>query len=147
MADRENSAAYAALHASARRVLAAIERTIGDKGSASVSYKGFRLDHGVSRQLISPSLKLLDHLGLIEIEPGTRLVNVFRLSNRWRGIDTAEATRLSALAREVQPHRRFERRHERVPPKPTRPVTVGRPRTMQRRMPSLPVMPWHDDGR
>jgi hypothetical protein len=30
---------------------------------------------------------MLDHLGMIEIEPGERGGNRFRLSTRWRGID------------------------------------------------------------
>ena len=42
MSDRENSPAYAAPPRSARRVFAAIERTIGDGSSASVSYTDFR---------------------------------------------------------------------------------------------------------
>ena len=92
---------------SARRVFAAIERTIGDVSSASVSYTDFRLDHHIARKAMSPSLKLLDHLGLIEIEPGPRLINVFRFSNRWRCIDEVEAQSLAALAREVKPHRTF----------------------------------------
>ena len=88
-------------------MFAAIERTIGDGSSASVSYVDFRLDQHIARKAVSPSLKLLDHLGLIEIEPGPRLVNVFRFSNRWRSIDEVEAVRLAALAREVKPHRTF----------------------------------------
>ena len=36
---------------------------------------------------------------------GTRLVNVFKLGNRWRTVDEVEATRLSALARERKAHR------------------------------------------
>ncbi len=80
----------------ARRVFAAIERAIGDGSSASVSYTDFRFDHHIGRQYISLSVKLLDHLGLIEIEPGPRLVNVFRFSNRWRTIDEVEAKRLAA---------------------------------------------------
>jgi hypothetical protein len=144
MSDREDSPAYAALPRSARRVFAAIERAIGDGSSASVSYVDFRLDHHIGRRSISVSLKLLDHLGLIDIEPGPRLINIFRFSNRWRTIDAVEAKRLSELAREVKPHRRFAKPPE---PKPVKPVTVERRRTMQRRMPSLPAMPWQDDGR
>ena len=75
-------------------------------GRQGTSYADFRLDHHIARKAVSPALKLLDHLGLIEIEPGPRLVNVFRLSNRWRSIDEVEAVRLAALAREVKPHRR-----------------------------------------
>ena len=148
MLDRENSPAYRMLPRSARRVFAAIERTIGDSSSASVSYVDFRLDHHIGRRAISPSLKLLDHLGLIEIEPGPRLVNVFRFSNRWRTVDAVEAVRLAELAREVKPHRTFEKRRETKPVKPPtpRPMTIARPRVMQRPTPSLPAMPWQDDG-
>jgi hypothetical protein len=53
-------------------VFAAIERAIGDGSSASVSYVAFSLDHHIARKAVSPSLKLLDHLGLIDIEPGPR---------------------------------------------------------------------------
>jgi len=109
MTDRENSPAYQMLPRSARRVFAAIERAIGDRSSASVSYTEFRFDHHIGRQSISPSVKLLDHLGLIDIEPGPRLINIFRLSNRWRCIDEVEAVRLAELAREAMTQRRFER--------------------------------------
>jgi hypothetical protein len=150
MTDRENSPAFQILPRSARRVFAAIERAIGDRSSASVSYVDFRLDHHIARKVVSPSLKLLDYLGLIEIEPGPRLVNVFRFSNRWRTIDEVEAARLAALAREVKPHRTFGKPPEPKPvkpPKPPKPMTVERPRVMRRRMPSLSTMPWQDDGR
>lgn len=96
MEDRENLPAYAALPRSARRVFAAIERAIGDGASASVSYNDFRYDHHIGRKSISAFLKLLDHLGLIEIEPGPRLISTFRLSNRWRSVDAVEAKRLAA---------------------------------------------------
>ena len=141
MADRENSPAFEMLPRSARRVFAAIERTIGDGSSASVSYTDFRLDHHIGLQNISVSLKLLDHLGLIEIEPGPRLVNVFRFSNRWRTIDAVEAVRLAELARELKPHRRFERREPKPVnlPKPPKPMAIERRRTMQGRVPSLPI--------
>jgi hypothetical protein len=59
MTDRENSPAFQMLPRSARRVFAAIERAIGDRSSASVSYIDFRLDHGISRKVVSPALKLL----------------------------------------------------------------------------------------
>ena len=150
MSDREDSPAYAALPRSARRVFAAIEWTIGDGSSASVSYVDFRLDHHIGRRSISVSLKLLDHLGLIDIEPGPRLVNIFRFSNRWRMVDEVEAVRLAALAREPKPHRSFERRREPKavkPPKPPKPMVLARPRVVQRRVPSLPTMPWQDDRR
>ena len=69
MSDRENSPAFAMLPRCARRVFAAIEQAIGDGSSVSVSYTDFKLDHHIARTSISSSLKLLDQLGLIEIEP------------------------------------------------------------------------------
>ena len=149
MADRENSPAYAALPRNARRVFDAISRAIGDSSSASVSFTSFRLDYHIGGRAISASLKLLDHLGLIEIEPGPRLVNVFRFSNRWRTVEEVEAKLLAELAREVKPHRTFGKPPEPKPvkqPKP-KPMTVARPRVVRRRVPSLPTMPWQDDGR
>ncbi|MDI4239321.1 hypothetical protein OZ411_41770 [Bradyrhizobium sp. Arg237L] len=149
MADRDDSPAYQMLPRSARRVFAAIERTIGNGTSATVSYLEFSVDHNIGHRSISPSLKLLDRLGLIEIEPGKRLTNTFSLSNRWRSIDEVEAKRLAALAREVKPHRTFGEPPEPKPvkPPPPKPVTVERPRATQRRVPSLPTTPWQDDGR
>ena len=149
MTDRENSPAYQMLPRSARQVFAAIERAIGNGSSASVSYVAFSLDHHIGQKSISAALKLLNDLGLIDIEPGMRLVNVFRFSNRWRTIDEVEAVRLAALAREVKPHRTFERREPKPvkQPKLPKPMTVRRSRAMPRRVPSLPTMPWQDDGR
>ena len=157
MTDRENSPAYQMLPRAARRVFAAIERAIGNGSSASVSYVAFSLDHHIGQQSISAALKLLNDLGLIDIEPGTHLVNVFRFSHRWRTIDEVEAVRLAALAREVKPHRTFERREpgdkslpEKAisqPVKPPKSVTVRRSRAMPRRVPSPPTTPWQDDGR
>jgi hypothetical protein len=98
MTDRANSPAYQMLPRSARRVFAAIERAIGDRSSASVSYTDFSLTYHIGRQSISVSLKLLSHLGLIEVEPGVRLCNRFKLSNRWRTIDEVEAKRLAQEA-------------------------------------------------
>jgi hypothetical protein len=111
-------------------VFAAIERAIGDGCSASVSYVDFRLDHHIARKAVSPELKLLDHLGLVDIEPGPRLVNVFKLSRRWCTIDAVEAVRLAALAREVQPGRRIEKKRvsEPEPPPPTPSVRALIPR-------------------
>ena len=123
-------------------MFAAFEQAISHGSSANVSYVDFRLDHHIGRTSISSSLKLLDHLGLIEIEPGTRRVNIFRFSNRWRMVDEVEAVRLAALAREPKPHRSFERRREAKVLKPAtpKPMTVERRRIMQRRVPSLPTM-------
>jgi len=146
MTDRESSPAFAVLSKSAKRLLAVIETEMGDGSSVSISYAAFSMDHHLARRALSPALKQLDALGMIDISPGPRLVNVFRLSRRWCAIDADEAERLSALARELKPHRTFERREPKPVPKP-KPVTVERPRFSQRRMPSLPTMPWQDDGR
>jgi hypothetical protein len=50
---------------------------------------------------VSVSLKPLDYLGMVEIEPGPRCGNIFKFSNQWRAIDEVEAKRLATLAREV----------------------------------------------
>jgi hypothetical protein len=73
MTDRENSPAFCGA-APQRATGVRRERAIGDGSSTSVSYVAFRLDHHIGRKAVSPSLKLLDHLGLIEIEPGPHLV-------------------------------------------------------------------------
>ncbi len=71
---------------------------------------------------------------------GPRRVNVFRLSDGWRGLDMDEAKRRVKLARLPTPPRAS------MPPKPVRQVKVPveRPRTV-RRVPSLPT--WQDDVR
>ena len=106
----------------------------------------FRLDHHIWRKAISPSLKLLDHLGLIEIEPGPRRANIFKLSNRWRTVDAVEAARLSVLARELKPLRVAAPKLEKPAPAP-KPVKVERPRMSERRIVSLPKLSFMDDGR
>ncbi|MDI4237497.1 hypothetical protein OZ411_32290 [Bradyrhizobium sp. Arg237L] len=150
MTDRSDGPAYLALPQSARGVLAAIEQAIGAGESASVSYLSFMLDHRITQKVVSSALPMLVNLGLIEIETGPRGGNVFRLSNRWRGIDEAEA---KELAREVKPHRAFEKgpevSRERVAKLATlklpTPMT-GERRRYRRQVPSLPTMPWQDDG-
>jgi hypothetical protein len=117
MADRENSTAYPDA-APKRAPSVRGDRAGHGGGSASVSYVDFRLDHHIARKAVSRALELLDHLGLIEIKPGPRLVNVFRFSNRRRTVDEVEVKRLAARAREVKPHRTFEKRLEAKPTKP-----------------------------
>ncbi|MGY3607471.1 MULTISPECIES: hypothetical protein [unclassified Bradyrhizobium] len=114
-----------------------------------MSYLSFMLDHRITQKVVSSALPMLVNLGLIEIETGPRGGNVFRLSNRWRGIGEAEA---KELAREVKPHRTFEKRpeasRERIANLATlklpKPMT-GERRRYRRRPPSLPTMPWQDD--
>ena len=78
MSDRENSPAYATLPKSARRVLAAIEDAIGCGSSVALSHTALRLDYHFGRQTLSPALKFPDSLGMVDISPDKRLVNVFR---------------------------------------------------------------------
>jgi hypothetical protein len=91
--DRGESPAFAVLTNASRRAFAAIEKAIGDGSHASVSYVDFRLDYHIGRKSVSPALKQLSALGLLDIQPGPRLVNIFRFSNRWRTIDAVEAVR------------------------------------------------------
>src|SRR5262245_21349379 len=125
MTDRRRSPAYRALSDGARRMLRAIEREIGDRGSAAISYERFRLDHHFGRPTISKSLKQLHALGLIDIEAGPRLCSVFRASNRWREIDAAQAARLSEQARERLPQRRVETLRAAKPDAPREAASVA----------------------
>ena len=91
-------------------------------------------------------MKALLALGMVDVEPGPRLVNRYRLSRRWREISEAEAATLARQARQIMPQRRFERR--RVPvqqpqPQPVKvivPVEMVEPvvQFMAERKPSLP---------
>ena len=144
--ERANSPAYAALTKSTRKVLGAIEAAIGDKASAAVTYSDLMFTHHIGRPSISKGLKALDALGMIDIEPGPRAGNVFRLSNRWRTINANEAARLSREARKLLPQRRHERRRVPVQPPPQQVIepvaTDGPVPFMERRPPSLPPLNW-----
>jgi hypothetical protein len=149
MADREKSAAFVALPKSGRKVLAAIEKAIGDGDCAAVSYVEFMHIYRVGRPTISAGLKALDGLGFIEITPGPRSGNVFRLSNRWASIDASEAARLVREARKMLPQRRHEKRREPVEPVPVKviePVDTGKQFSPppEVRTPSLPTLRWLD---
>ena len=146
--DRTKSPAFAALGKTARRMLSVIEQAVGDGGSAAITFASFMADHHFGRPSISGGLKALDALGWIDITPGPRSGNVFRLSNRWRAISEADAARLSREARKVLPHRRFETR--RVPVEPEvelQPVKLIEPDEFSPptiRTPSLPTLRWLD---
>ena len=75
-------------------------------------------------------LKQVMTLGFASVETGPRprRIYTFRPLDTWRGIDADEAGRLQLKARL---------------PKPQAPTPVA-PRTVQRRQPSLPRMPWDD---
>ena len=101
---------------------------------------------GISKAAVSFGIKQCERLGFVSVGVGTRHCNVFTLINDWRTIDAASAARLVKLARLPKPPRVAAPK----PPKPVKqakPVTVERPRTMQRRVPSLPRLSFMDDGR
>jgi hypothetical protein len=130
-------------------VLHAIETAIGDGSTVVVSYYDFQLDHGIEPRKVSPALRLLDCLGLIDIEPGWRSANMFRLSNRWRTLDADEAAWRVKLARGSMRQRTSRKpvvpKAVKVAPKP---VIVDPPRDdMQRRVPSLPRLAFLQDDR
>ena len=147
MVDREYSPAYWALTKAARRMLHVIETEIDSGTSVALSYETLRLEHRFGWQTLSRSLKLLDRLGLIDIEAGPRLVNVFRISTRWRSINEDEAKRLSELARELKPPRTAREPKPQRPPAAKAPKAVNVEARKQRQEPSLPPMPWRDDSR
>ena len=76
-------------------------QVIGNGSSASVPYLTFKLDHGIGRKSLPPSLAQLDALGLIDIGLNTLLGNVYKLSNRWRVVtaEDAHGTLLSEIDR------------------------------------------------
>ena len=94
------SPAYAALNTQARRCLDIIERTIGDRDAATITYFDFQ-EHGCSSNALSVALRSLGYLGLVDRRPGK--AGTYALSTRWMSIASeAEARRLAALAREVR---------------------------------------------
>jgi hypothetical protein len=108
--ERENSPAYRVLSPNARRALDAIERAIGDGGAVQISRGSFHAEHEVRSGSYRGVIRQLASLGLVDIERGApRRVNVFRISERWRGIDADEARRLRALVRPPTPQRRPKR--------------------------------------
>ena len=89
---REESTAYGALSRRALRVLAALDVAIArGGGEARVSYISLMNDYHVDRGSISKGLKQVVALGFVDVKPGPRLANIFRLSQRWRSIDAAAA--------------------------------------------------------
>ena len=68
---REELAAYLALNRRALRVLAALEKEIGDGGGeAAASYLTLMHSHHIDRRSISPELKAVIALGMVDVRPG-----------------------------------------------------------------------------
>jgi hypothetical protein len=136
------SPAYLALSASGKKVLNLIEQEIGH-GCAAISLDQF-MDTGMCRSAARYGIKQCEALGFVAITTGARRVSLFKLTDGWRALGADEAARRIKQARLPTPPRA-----SRVPPKPVRQVKapVEPPRTMQRRVPSLPTMPWQDNGR
>jgi hypothetical protein len=109
--NREYSAAYKALRASARRVLRLIEFEVVRQGGCAVIGND-ELELCGSRRVWRPALAELDALGLAEV---TRFPNFYecRRSERWRTLRTRQEARLiSAAAREADARRWM---HQRAP--------------------------------
>ena len=101
---------------------------------------------GISKAAVSFAIKQCERLGFVSVGVGTRHCNVFTLINDWRTIDAASAARLVKLARLPKPPRVAAPK----PPKPAptpKPAKVEPPRTVERRVPSLPRLSFMDDGR
>ena len=100
---------------------------------------------GVSRASVNFGLKQIVQCGFVTISVGRRHINTFRFADDWKSLDADEAKRRVALAKLPKPP--VARALPPKPVKPPKPPKVERPRYSQRRMPSLPSMPWRDDGR
>ena len=103
---------------------------------------------GMCKAATSFGVKQCERLGFVSVNvhAGPHRANVFALTDGWRTVDAVEATRRVQLAKLPKPQRAAAPK----PPKPAptpKPVTVERPRTVQRRVPSLPRLSWMDNGR
>ena len=101
---------------------------------------------GLSKAATSFGVKQCERLGFVSVGTGVRGTNLLWLSDGWRTIDAVEAARRVQLAKPAEAARAAVPK----PPKPVKqpkPVKVARPRTMQRRVPSVPRLSWQDDGR
>jgi hypothetical protein len=143
---REESTAYGALSRRALRVLAALDVAIArGGGEARVSYISRMNDYHVDRGSISKGLKQVVALVFVDVKPGPRLANIFRLSQRWRSIDAAAAARLAESARRVLARRRFEKAPANKSDSKldaTESETIDEDTQFTVRKPSLPRLTW-----
>ena len=136
MVDRSQmfqSAAYQALTPCARKVLTVIlDKTERGGDMAAITLMDLAKLSGVSRGAGLTALKQVTLLGFVSIRQGPppRLINTFAVLGDWQDHDAVEAVRLRKLSRLPKPG----------------PKRVAKPRVV-RHTPSLPTMPWQDDGR
>ena len=102
--DREASLVWMLLPHTSRKLFEIIARFIDDNGGASAVIPYLAMEHaGAANNSLSLSLRTLDYVGLIDIEPAPRLGRQYRLSERWMAIQSeAEIERLIAMAREIK---------------------------------------------
>jgi len=144
MADRTSSAAYAAMKPSGKRCLNLIEGAVTCGGGAAALSHGQFKAWGMARSSSCYAVKALLALGFVTVEPGKRRTNVF--GSVMAGARSMRARRRGWSSWRVK-RSRSGRAASRWVPKPPKPMAVERPRVMQRGTPSLPTMPWQDDGR
>ena len=142
------SPAYAALNPSGRRVLGTIENELSKHGDGvAISLSGMMALTGLCRAATRYGIRQCERLRFVVISVGERRVHWFAMADGWKTLDADEAERLMALAHKPMWRARISTKPV-EPPKPaSKPARVERPRFSQRRMPSLPTMPWQDDGR
>jgi hypothetical protein len=116
MADREHSAAYAAMTPCGKTCLHLIEGEIERHGgTASISRVAIERT-GVSRASVNFGLKQIVQCGFMTISVGRRHINTFRLADDWKSLDADEAKRRVALAKLPKPPVARA-----LPPKPVKP--------------------------
>jgi len=141
------SPAYLAMTPSGKRVLHIIEGMTSRRGGEPVALShSYFMARKMTQASSCKAVKQLVALRFVKVDTGKRRTNTFTLIDGWQSIDADEAKRRMALARQPKPQRPSSKPPKPKPVKPElKPMTVA-PRNM-RRAPSLPTMPWMDDGR
>jgi len=148
-ADVMRSAAYAAMSPSGRKAFHLIEGEVerGD-GAAAIPINHFTAS-GMCRAAARFGTKQCVLLGFasVNVHAGPNRANVFRLIDKWRGVDAIEAKRRVAQAKLPQPPRPSAAK----PVKPVKPAPAPKPvepqRTERRVVVTLPRLSFMDDGR
>jgi hypothetical protein len=146
MADRSQSPAFAALSASGRKVLHAVEKQAG-RGAVAITLDEFMEHTALCRSAVRHGIRQCELLSFVVVSTGHRRVNQFALAGGWRELDAGEAARLAKQVRLPTPPRASS-----APPRAVRqvkrrakvPVEVEQPPPP--RQPSMPVVQWIGDG-